>query len=273
MADHVWEGENRSYGAKAHVFVSEDMAEAESECTIAIFSEAGDTVRHMTMDVEAGWQSIVWRGDSDGVAWPSRKVEDEEHKGGGVVVPPGTYKAELELGDEKVSIEMSMRWDPRVEWNEEAIAESRAFASEMQQEVVKLSEAMQVLARMNQAMDAMESAWSALPDSLSAEVDSLASAVQSEIKALHDELWVPKDFVGYDHVTERVMDVVYEAQGDVFETPSANALRKRELAVAEIDRMVSSVEALEAGMWSDLLNVSMSVDLPALWDAVQPSQD
>ena len=273
MADHVWEGDNRSRSAKAHVFVSEDLAEAEGECAVAILSQAGDTVRHMTMDVEAGWQSLVWRGDSDGVAWPSRKVEDDEHKGGGVVVPPGTYTAWLELGEEKVSIEMSMRWDPRVEWNEDAIAESRAFASEMQQEVAKLSESMQVLARMNRTMDAMESAWSALPDSLSAEVDSLASAVQSEITALHDELWVPKDFVGYDHVTERVMDVVYEAQADVFEVPSANALRKRELAVAEIDRIVKSVEALEAGVWADLLNVSMSVDLPTLWDAVQPSQD
>ena len=43
--------------------------------------------------------------------------------------------------------------------------------------------------------------------------------VRSAIDAMHDALWTPKDFVGYDHVTERVMDVLYAAQPDLSEAP------------------------------------------------------
>ena len=39
---------------------------------MVILNEAGDTLRRMMREVEPGWQSLVWRGDTDGIRWPSR---------------------------------------------------------------------------------------------------------------------------------------------------------------------------------------------------------
>ena len=64
------------------------------------------------------------------------------------------------------------------------------------------------------------------------------------IDAMHDALWTPKDFVGYDHVTERVMDVLYAAQADLSEPPGPNSQRKLALARAQVDDMVAQVDAL-----------------------------
>ena len=113
MADHVWEGENKSRAARAHVFVSEALAEEYDAWRWPSFLPKG-TLCRMSMDVEAGWQRFTWRGDSDGVDWPSRTLDDEEDepRGGGVAVVPGDYRATMSLGEE-AQITLPMRWDPR----------------------------------------------------------------------------------------------------------------------------------------------------------------
>ncbi len=272
MADHVWEGENKSRAARAHVFVSEALAQEHDACEVAIVSAAGDTVRRMTMDVEAGWQRFAWRGDSDGVAWPSRTLDEDEDKprGGGVTVIPGDYQATMSLGEEEAQINLPMRWDPRKPMSEADMSAARALAGEAQQEAARLAVAMQTVAAMNEAMDAMDAVWSALPDSTTAQVDSLGGEVRSAIDTMHDALWTPKDFVGYDHVTERIMDVLYAAQPNLSEAPGPNSRRKLALARAEVDDMVAQVDALKQGLWKELMAAADEVraGMTEVWQGI-----
>ena len=67
MADHVWEGKNRNRNAHGHVYVQADTAEVHSEMEVVILTAEGDTLRRMTREVEAGWQTLTWRGDTDGI--------------------------------------------------------------------------------------------------------------------------------------------------------------------------------------------------------------
>ena len=272
MADHVWEGENKSRAARSHVFVSEALAEEHDACEVAIVSAEGDTVRRMSMDIEAGWQRFTWRGDSDGVAWPSRTLDEEEDepRGGGVAVVPGDYRATMSLGEEEAQITLPMRWDPRDPMPEADMAAARALAKEAQEEAARLAVAMQTVAAMNEVMDAMEAVWSALPDSTTAQVDSLGGEVRSAIDAMHDALWTPKDFVGYDHVTERVMDVLYAAQPDLSEAPGPNSQRKLALARAQVDDMVAQVDALKQGLWQALMAAADEVQagMDEVWQGI-----
>jgi hypothetical protein len=123
---------------------------------------------------------------------------------------------------------------------------------------------------MNEVMDAMEAVWSALPDSTTAQVDSLGGEVRSTIDAMHDALWTPKDFVGYDHVTERVMDVLYAAQPDLSEAPGPNSQRKLALARAQVDDMVAQVDALKQGLWQALMAAADEVQagMDEVWQGI-----
>ena len=226
----------------------------------------------MSMDIEAGWQRFTWRGDSDGVAWPSRTLDDEEDepRGGGVAVVPGDYRATMSLGEEEAQITLPMRWDPRDPMPEADMAAARALAKEAQDEAARLAAAMQTVAAMNEVLDAMEAVWSALPDSTTAQVDSLGGEVRSAIDAMHDALWTPKDFVGYDHVTERVMDVLYAAQPDLSEAPGPNSQRKLALARAQVDDMLAQVDALKQGLWQALMAAAdeVQVGMNEVWQGI-----
>ena len=94
--------------------------------------------------------------------------------------------------------------------------------------------------------------------------------MRSAIDAMHDALWTPKDFVGYDHVTERVMDVLYAAQPDLSEPPGPNSQRKLALARAQVDDMVAQVDALKQGLWQALMAAADEVQagMDEVWQGI-----
>ena len=89
-----------------------------------------------------------------------------------------------------------------------------------------------------------------------------------EIQAM---LWTPEDFVGYDHVTIRVMDQLYNAMPDVSEGDTPNARRKLEIATSAVDRVAEAVQVWTDGPWQALMEEAqgMDVSLPQLYEAVR----
>jgi hypothetical protein len=55
--------------------------------------------------------------------------------------------------------------------------------------------------------------------------------------------------VGYDHVTVRVMDVMYDAMPNLNEGATANDKRKLEIARDSIDEVEREVRSLMDGPW------------------------
>ena len=74
-------------------------------------------------------------------------------------------------------------------------------------------------------------------------------------------LWTPKDFVGYDHVTVRVMGQLYDAMPDIQEGATANDQRKLDIATLAIDAVEAEVRALMDGPWQDLLAAAREVEV------------
>ena len=80
-------------------------------------------------------------------------------------------------------------------------------------------------------------------------VDSLSTQFTEGVSDIHDML-DPEDFVGYDHVTVRVMGQVYDAMPDIQEGATPNAKRKLEVARQAIDEVEEAVEALMTDVWT-----------------------
>ena len=259
MADHVWEGPNRQRSAHGHIYIDPDTADAHGEMAVAIVNVSGDTLRRMTRDAEAGWQRFSWRGDTDGVRWPSRDLEtDDDPVGGGPAVLPGDYLAIFELGTHRDTMRMTVKADPRVPFDRAGFLAASAHRAEVQAEVKRLANLMQELAEVNVAVGALKAVWKHLPDSVTATVDSLAGDLDQRVTNIHDMLWTPKDFVGYDHVTVRVMDQVYAAMGSTGEAPTPNEMRRLVLAREAIDDVDGEVRACMA-VWEALLEASSNV--------------
>ena len=276
LADHVWEGENRQRSAHGHVYVQADTADVHDEMEVVILNEAGDTLRQMTREVEPGWQSLVWRGDTDGIRWPSRDVETStDPVGGGVRVAPGTYMAVMTLGIHVDTMALTIEHDPRTTFNAEAYEAGRAQMLDAYVQVERLADLMQELAVADAAMDAMDGVWAHMSDSTTTELDSLQTEVAQGIESIHDMLWTPKDFVGYDHVTVRVMGQLYDAMPDIQEGATANAARKLDIATLAIDAVEAEVRALMDGPWQDLLAAARKVEVTVdgVLDGIQNQED
>ncbi len=276
MADHLWQGENRNRNAHGHVFVEADTAEVYDEMDVVILSQMGDTLRRMSKEVQPGWQSLTWRGDTDGVRWPSRDVEDDvDPVGGGPSVAPGTYTAVLTMGMHVDSMEMTWKHDPRTEFIEGTYLEGVSQMKRAHNEVKRLAALMQELAVADAAMNAMSGAWRNLNDSTTAVVDSLNKEVAQGITAIHDMIWMPKDFVGYDHVTVRVMSLLYDAMPDIREGVTSNGERKLDIARKAIDEVEMEVRSLMDGPWQSLLVAArdVKVTLDDVIEGVQQQEE
>ena len=88
-------------------------------------------------------------------------------------------------------------------------------------------------------------------------------------------LWAPKDFVGYDHVTVRVMDRLYAAMPDMSEGKTENAERKLDLAKEAIDEVEEAVRTCMDGPWKALVEASskLEVSVQDVWESLQRAEE
>ena len=114
-----------------------------------------------------------------------------------------------------------------------------------------------------------------LGDSTTTVVDSLHQEVAEGITAIHDMIWMPQDFVGYDHVTVRVMNRLYDAMPDIREGATPNDQRKLEIARGAIDDIEAEVRALMDGPWNVLKEAAREVEvtLDGVLDGVERQDD
>ena len=275
MADHVWEGENRARSAHGHVYVHPDTAEVHSTLFVAIVDPTtSDTIRHMERDVEPGWQHLQWRGDTDGVRWPSRELDnDDEPRGGGPMAAPGNYKAILTLGTHVDTMHMEWSADPRTTFDWAAYASGKTHRKSVDVEVERLAGLMQELAVAEETMKAMASVWTLLDNN--EDVDSLQASMSKGIKDIREMLWTPEDFVGYDHVTVRVMDELYQAMPDLHEGATTTDERQLQRVRTSIDKVEAEVNALMSETWAALQRAaeSLPVTMQEVMDGVRSAED
>lgn len=184
---------------------------------------------------------------------------------------PGSYRALLSMGNHSDTMRMTVDSDPRSPFDEERHARGVALRKESEGQVARLAKLMQQLAEAKLSMESMDAVWTHLDDSTTMGLDSLSAQALEGIEEIQAMLWTPEDFVGYDHVTIRVMDQLYDAMPDVAEGETPNARRKLEIATSAVDRVEVAVQDWTDGPWQALMEEAQGLDvsLPLLYEAVR----
>ena len=177
---------------------------------------------------------------------------------------PGVYDAVLTLGTQVDTMQMAWSADPRTPFDQAAYASGKTHRKAVDAEVKRLAGLMQELAVAEETMKAMASVWARLQNTEG--LDSLQAAMTDGIKNIREMLWTPKDFVGYDHVTVRVMDELYQAMPDLHEGATATDQRQLQRVIGSIDQVEAEVKALMASTWAALQEAAES--LPATLEEV-----
>jgi hypothetical protein len=177
----------------------------------------------------------------------------------------------LTLGDHRDTLSLTVAADPRVPFDGDRHTEGVALMAEVQEEISRLASLMQDVALARETVQAMEPVWATQPDSLRKGVDSLSTQFTQGVSDIHDMLWTPEDFVGYDHVTVRVMSQVYGAMPDTQEGATPNAKRKLEVARQAIDEVEEAVDSLMSGAWTLLLEEAdkLSMSMQGVHDGMR----
>ena len=84
-ADSYWSGDNKGRGARIRCHFNEDSLSAieGDELLLHVLNAAGDTVRTMEPEPEAGIDLLYWDMRGTGAFWPSRRKRDEDARPGG----------------------------------------------------------------------------------------------------------------------------------------------------------------------------------------------
>lgn len=211
-ADHQWNGENRRSGARIQVYADGDLLSDGEKADVRIFNQGGEEIRHFQSKLDSGLVNFNWDLRMQGAFWPSRAERKEDAlPGGGMEVAPGKYTIEITYLDQKCSGDVEVHYDPRVPFVEMAYAEKFALYEDLMTTVSMADSLFESMKNMRKTMELAEKNLSYLADSsyqaTRDQMDSLKTAMNEfELGYMQDP-----NFKGYDHVTERLNSVLWNA--------------------------------------------------------------
>ncbi|CAM1344070.1 WD40/YVTN/BNR-like repeat-containing protein [Tenacibaculum amylolyticum] len=169
-ADAIFNGTNRSWGAKLHYYINAPKKDATNKeeknkkqtekkteeknkvkwdsIKFEVFD--GDRlIRTLKRKVpkENGIHGGTWGMTEKGVARPSRTIRKLKREPSGVSVKPGTYKMRVTFGDQVSEQNITVKYDPRLQISKEAINEKYNTLKALEKQQKVLFEAVKQLAQ------------------------------------------------------------------------------------------------------------------------------
>tara|TARA_B110000046_G_scaffold173071_1_gene195356 strand:- start:7809 stop:10970 length:3162 start_codon:yes stop_codon:yes gene_type:complete len=244
-ADAIFKGDNRKRGALVSYWKSFEKAEEiekkdeakekkdrkKEKLHVVIFNQEGDTIRNFIAKPDTGLNRMYWDLSRNGVRYPSYakpKKDAEPSRGPGV--SPGKYLIKMIEGSIRDSSWVNVLRDPRVEFNAEgALAKDKMIDSYF--EIVKA--ATKTVDQLNDAklrIENINKQLASLEDSVKKDIIKSGKAIQDSIKTYHELFMLPKGFKGYDHVTVRINNKLYDVM-DYMLSPEGGPSEQAELAM------------------------------------------
>ena len=259
-ADMEWRGENRWSGSRIayHIVLPEAELEKDSpeaKIDVYVLDQRGDSLRHFKTKTDtSGVHVMRWGLDTKGVHWPSRRERKKngDQPGGGMQVPPGTYKVVLAYGDHKDSVDVVVKGDPRLNFSQAAYDDQVAMQKRWESSVSKADAGFEQTKKALKTIKKTKSQLELVPDSLKKDVIAMADSLQKEIKKLQNLYMLPEGTTGYHDESELLSSYLWGARSYIDtgnDSPGSNSDRALELLEQKTDEVVAQINALFSGDW------------------------
>lgn len=236
-ADASYEAQNRSTGTlRIPLFVKtpakaaekkEDKAKtkaAADSLITKIYTLNGKLIRTLVQtQVDTGLNHMEWGLEEKGIRYPgSPKPKNKYEERGGLTALPGTYKAVVQYGNFKDSVNVAFIADPRVPFSAEAYAAKRQLVDRIAQSIQKLTEAMDRLDESNEIAARIAAGLNGLENAEAKDLIKQAKAQQDSIKKIKEVLQGKRlEKQGYGRIYQlTAMGKLNEAQGAVLSKPA-----------------------------------------------------
>jgi hypothetical protein len=243
-ADATYEAPNRASGSARIPFLVKTPAKAadkkDSKTKTAtdslitrIYTLDGKLIRTLTQtQVDTGLNFIEWGLEEKGIRYPgSPKPKNKSDERGGLTAFPGTYKAVVQYGSFKDSVNVAFIADPRVPFSAEIYAEKRKHIDRIAISVQKLTEAMDRLDESNEIAARITAGLNGLENAQAKDLIKQAKAQQDSIKKIKEVLQGKRlDKQGYGRPYQlTATGKLNEAQGSILNKPSKPGVQEIKL--------------------------------------------
>jgi len=235
-AQKVGKAAKKSYAAK------EDSTSEKydwNKFQILIYNSNGDSIRSFKVKADTGLNRIQWNMMRNGYRYPTRrKIKKEDDLPAGFPVAPGSYKVIVRYGPWADSGTAEVLADPRLPFDREAYNARLALFERHGQTIGKAFHIFEGLKEMKSSVKRVNSNLALLPDSLQKELKKAGKPLLDSIEAMMNTFMNPEDFKGYDNVSIRLNNLLYQATQYVRSSwgqPGENA----EIAVTHAEKAVS----------------------------------
>jgi photosystem II stability/assembly factor-like uncharacterized protein len=218
----LYAAENRPYNAALSFFVQPKQAGDTSKLKIAdstmirIYNSTGENIRSYKVKSDTGFNRTYWNFSTRGTRNPQapKPRPNAPEQAGGLQAPPGTYKIVYELGKEKDSTTLIVKYDPRSKFNQQAYEGKKTFTDKLNKQIARITTVNDAL---TDADDMVKKIDAMLKDAEGKDVDSLrkaGKAIQDSIKNIRYSIFgKPQEKQGYGTVPQlTTMSKINEAR-------------------------------------------------------------
>lgn len=264
-------GSNRPRSANINLWIPEP--DEKEKIKIRVMNARGDTVRNWTTKADTNLIRKRWRLDRNGQRGPSyRDVKKDEDPPGGPRVPPGAYTIEVVYKEDSAKSSFVVNGDPRDPLSGTQIAAREQKIEEYYRRSAPVTEAFNQLKDAKKTISRVESMIVHVEDSLQDSIKAMGKILKDSIQTFMGLYLTPEGFEGYDHVTERLTDKMWDAYSYLVATNGAptrngeNAIRN---FLREGEETVKRINKFFRDDWKKYVEFVDSVDKP-LFKEIEP---
>lgn len=223
---------------------------------VYILNNVGDTIRHLSTPLKEGLNGVVWRLESDGLSFPSRRNtgrRDQTHPSGPDVLP-GDYVAVFVHKNLIDSVRVMVRMDPRQSVSFRQLKAKNDAYTDFAKQISGLKKSFEKLSEARESIKITEALITYQPDSIRKEVGMMNTKMSSKIDSLENLYFGESGGKGYLDDSHTIAAKVNHAMGYYQARhfkPGANAHLAEEAARKEILKMQKLIDEFMLGPWSE----------------------
>jgi photosystem II stability/assembly factor-like uncharacterized protein len=253
----LYEGQNRKRGAMISFMFQHDMGKDEQDdVQIQIYNSSNELLRTIKHAADFGFNRYFWSFDTKGSRQPGRikPSADAPEPGGGFPVSPGNYKIVIRQGEIADSVQLTVKADPRIPFNQAIYDAKKKLSERLQQSVDLLTLAMDRLEEAEETISKIESSLEGNKDKLADSLKNSCSEMREKITKIRDSITGrTSNKQGIIRFSDRTtISVIQQARAEItakISMPSALSQRLLEEAEKAIKESIGSIDAFFDDPW------------------------